>query len=851
MVLKCEYIFFYRSIYRPPSTNEELFIDNLNRIVDFYSSNYDNVLILGDFNMDTSNKLLIPFLESQQLYSLNKNPTCFKSVNGNCIDLLLTNKNRSFKHTNVFETGMSDHHLMIYTMFRTTFDKGAPNIIKYRSYRKFDKDTFIRDLHGNLSNISDYNQFEGIFSNTLNIHAPCKQRFLRANNKPFMNKTLKKEISIRSRLRNIANKTGEENDIEKYKKQRNYVSSLNKKTQKEYFKDLDPNNITTSKSFYQNFKPFFSSKYTHSEKIILVENEQILSDETSVAECLNDYITNVTDKLDIKEWPTNASTDSIEDPILKSISKYSNHPSILKINTNFKETSKLNFRKILPEEIMNEIKKLKMNKGISGDIPTKFVKEFSQSYINPLTDCYNNSIDNHVFPDLLKLNEFTPVFKKGDKTDKENYRPISVPKPMAKILERMLSKQLNEFINDKFSPLLCAFRKGHNTQHALLNLLENWREKIDKKEIIGVILCDLSKAFDTLPHDLLIAKLYAYGIDYDSLKLIHSYLFKRKQRCKVGSSYSTWSEIMKGVPQGSVLGPLLFNIFINDFFFFIKESSTCNFADDNSLYANGKSICEVAYKLENDLQNALIWFRSNGMVVNPKKFQLMFLGTRSKTKICLEIGGNKIISSTFVTLLGIKIDWKLNFNLHVNGICNTANNKAKALTRLRFKLNQSQKRCLYYCYVMSSFGYCPVTWMFCGKVSNEKINKVQRKALRAVYNDYSSSFEALLNKGNHLPVHEMNKRSLLIEVFKCLNNLNPVFLSDIFKHKCLSQNLRTSNLLILPKTNTVTGLKSFSFRGSMIWNNIPDILKNCANSSQFKLKLKSQKAIKCSCNICS
>ena len=107
----------------------------------------------------------------------------------------------------------------------------------------------------------------------------------------------------------------------------------------------------------------------------------------------------------------------------------------------------------------------------------------------------------------------------------------------------------------------------------------------------------------------------------------------------------------------------------------------------------------------------------------------MFLGTKRKTKLCLEIVGKKIISTSYVTLLGIKIDWKLNFNLHVNDICNTANNKAKALTRLRFKLNQSQKCSLYHCYIMSSFGYCPVTWMFCGKVSNENINKVQRKAL--------------------------------------------------------------------------------------------------------------------------
>ena len=152
---------------------------------------------------------------------------------------------------------------------------------------------------------------------------------------------------------------------------------------------------------------------------------------------------------------------------------------------------------------------------------------------------------------------------------------------------------------------------------------------------------------------------------------------------------------------------------------------------------------------------------------------------------------------------------------------------------------------------MSSFGYCPVTWMFCGKVSNENINKVQRKALRAVYNDYSSNFEQLLNKGNHLSIHEINKRFLLVEVYKCLNNINPVFLSDIFKQKSISHNLRISNLLILPKPNTVTGQKSFSYRGSMIWNNLPDDLKSCDNPPKLKLKLKSQNVIKCSCNICS
>ena len=621
--------------------------------------------------------------------------------------------------------------------------------------------------------------------------------------------------------------------------------------QKEYYSNLDPNNINTTKSFFQNFKPFFSSKYTHSEKLIIVEKGEILSNDIHIAECMNNYFINITDTLDIKEWPTNAEFESLNDPIDKALLKYAQHPSIEQIKTEFDCSNVFKFQNIQPKEVIEEIKKLDESKGTSGDIPVKFIKEYSYLFINSLTDCINTAINNNQFPDILKLADVTPVFKKGCKTDKENYRPISVLKPIAKIFERLLYKQIIIFMDNKFSPLLCGFRKGHNTQHALLKLLDNWREKLDNKQYVGVILCDLSKAFDTLPHDLLIAKLHAYGIGNDSIKLISNYLTNRKQRCKVGSSYSPWSDIVNGVPQGSVLGPLLFNIFINDFFFSIKSCDTCNFADDNTIYSSGKNIHEVTYQLEDDIQNALNWFKDNRMVANPKKFQFMILGTRSKTKLCLDVDGKKCISTTSVTLLGIEIDWKLNFNIHANKICSIATNKAKSLARLRFKLNQSQKLCLYHCYIMSNFGYCPVIWMFCGKVSNNNMNKVQLKALRAVYNNFSLNLDELLEMGNHTTIHDTNNRLLLCEVYKCMNNLNPTFLSDVFKPKNLTYNLRTSNLLALPKLNTVTGKKSFTFRGSLAWNILPDHVKNCDSLAKFKLELKKLKVIKCSCNICT
>ena len=251
------------------------------------------------------------------------------------------------------------------------------------------------------------------------------------------------------------------------------------------------------------------------------------------------------------------------------------------------------------------------------------------------------------------------------------------------------------------------------------------------------------------------------------------------------------------------------------------------------------------------MTNTLIWFKSNHMVANPQKFQSMFLGTRKKVDLCLDINGKTSRTTSSVNLLGVEIDWKLKFNKHVNQNCKNAYNKTKALARVRYKLNQRQKLSLYNSFAMSCFCYCPVVWMFCGKSANEFAERVQRKALRAVYNDYSSNYKQLLNKGGHNTIHEMNKISLLVEVFKCLNGENPPILSSIFAYKNLNYNLRRSNLLALPRPNTISyGLNSFKYRGSMAWNNLPDILKNCDNSNEFKEKLKSQIVIKCNCQIC-
>ena len=408
-------------------------------------------------------------------------------------------------------------------------------------------------------------------------------------------------------------------------------------------------------------------------------------------------------------------------------------------------------------------------------------------------------------------------------------------------------------MEEKLSKYLIGFRKGHGTQNALLNMIENWKNQIDNNNKIGAIIMDLSKAFDTLNHELIIAKLYAYGFEENAVVFLHSYLSSRHQRTKINNSFSEWSCLLCGVPQGSILGPRLFNIYLNDMFLFISEDSNlCNYADDNTLYVYNKDFQYVLSKLNDDFLILNNWFYENYMILNPEKCSFLCLGIKDISSININLQGHLLTASKEEKILGIYIDHKLNFDLHIKMLCKKASQKLNALSRISPYINEKQAKLLVNAFVKSQFNYCPLIWMFCSRKSNRKINTIHERSLRLIFNDYENSFEELLLLNNDFTIHQRCLQMLVIEIYKSVNELSPEIMKNIFPIQKPNYNLRKPNLIRFMNPNSYKfGLNSIKIRSNQIWKKLSNEIKKIDSFEKFKSKIRLQHIDGCQCQICN
>ena len=412
-----------------------------------------------------------------------------------------------------------------------------------------------------------------------------------------------------------------------------------------------------------------------------------------------------------------------------------------------------------------------------------------------------------------------------------------------------MQNDISKYINNYLSPYLCGFRKGYSTETCLMAMLECWKKALDKNKIAGAILTDLSKAFDCINHELLIAKLAAYGFDHNSLSFIYSYLSKRKQRTKVNNTFSSWSQIIAGVPQGSILGPLLFNIYINDLFYFIQYSKIANYADDNTPYYIEEKVEILIKVVETDTSILIKWFKNNYFKINTDKCKLII--TNQEQGIFAKVGNDVIECSKSIKLLGITIDNKLNFNEHALKICKKASQKLHALARISNYISTDKLKLIMNAFIDSQFSYCPLIWMNHSRTINNRINRLHRRALRIVYKEPDNSFEELLTKNGSFSIHHKNLQKLATEMYKNLNNYSPKISKMIFQLSENTYNLRNKNPFQLPRVISVNnGTETISYRGPRTWDLVPNNIKTSKNLSEFKTKIKEWKPVGCKCRLC-
>ena len=443
----------------------------------------------------------------------------------------------------------------------------------------------------------------------------------------------------------------------------------------------------------------------------------------------------------------------------------------------------------------------------------------------------------------------TPVHKKGPKTSKDNLRPVSILPNVSKIYERVMFKQMPECFEPILSKYQCGFRKGSSAQPCLLATLEKWKSAVDNKKTFGALLTDLSKAFDCLFHDLLIAKLNAYGFSLPALRLVQSYLTKRKQKTKINSEFSSWEEILFGVPQGSILGPLLFNIFLCDLFFIMNNVDFASYADDNTPFFVGKDLDDVISKLQNASKTLFQWFNDNQMKANPDKCHFI---CSSSIKVNISIENQNISNSASEKLLGVFFGRILKFQSHIDNICKKASVKLNAISRITPYMDFNKKRLAINAFFSSQFNYCPLIWMCHNRTHNNKINKLHERCLRMIYNDKRSSFKDLLEKDNSVSIHHKNLQALVTEMFKVYNKTSPEIMQEIFTIKEQGEyNLRNQEDFVVPHVKSVNfGFESIRYIGPIIWESLPHDLKNKATIDSFKTAIKKWKLDSCSCRLC-
>lgn len=820
--------------YRPPNSTriqDTLIEDSIGLAFD---GGIENVIIVGDLNLNPSYKNLERKLHSLcEQFSLSQcieEPTHFTERSSSMIDIILVNNQNLLTECGVGDPFLEQnirYHCPIYGIFNCNKVKNKPFRRQIWNFNSGD--------YEQLRHLISSTDWESLFNEDVDLHAQnITDRILKLSKRCIYNRNInikpnepkwltsniKCQIRKRKRAYRKAKRTNSPIHWEKFRQLRNNTINLIRIAKSNHTKQLaqqlGSGNLKPS-NWWKTIKDFISPQ-TQTTIPSLQSDNGLVDEEVDKANLLNNFFC----------IQTHLDDSNVDIPVLHNLSD------------NY--LSNINIAAIEVEEILSS---LPLGKAVGPDgVNNRILRELSSELSSPLSALFNHSLQSGKMPTSWKEANVCPIFKSGDHSLTSNYRPISLLNTVNKVFEKVIFKHLYNFFreNNTISSYQSGFMPGDSTSNQLAFLYHTFCEAIDSGLEVRTIFCDISKAFDRVWHKGLIVKLKASGITGTLLDWCESYLSNRRQRVILPGTHSSWNILKAGVPQGSILGPLLFLIYINDIVTDIGSQIRL-FADDTSLYLVVDNPMSTADTLNRDLQRITDWAKTWLVKFNPTKTESMVLSRKSNKPvhppICML--NQDIPNVEFHKHLGVYLTNDLSWRKHIEYVTAKAWKRINIMKKLKFTLDRASLETVYFSFIRPILEYSDVLLSNCSNMDAYELEKVQYEAARIVTGATKLvSIEKLLKEVGWETLEKRRYNHRLILFYKMINNLVPSYLSELVPTTVgdtTRYSLRNAGDIQTFNTRTNHFQKSFLPQAIMDWNNLPQTTKDAPSLSIFKKML--------------
>ena len=828
-------------IYRSPGSDLKKFNLYINDILLQIKNESKLSYLMGDYNINLLNyqthSLTNQFVDTFFAYSFSPlitNPTRVTEKSATLIDNIFTNH---IQETNcvkgILYADITDHFPVFFIDSSST-SKNKPDYFYKRCYseknfQKFKESIISSDLDCIYSNSDaqvSMTLLHQLLCKSHNTAFPLK-RFKNGykNKKPWLTDALKMSIIRKNELYvKLKRHFSTDQDLF-YKRYKSQLAKLLRTAERDYYLNKLQSEQGNIKKTWGILKEVINNKRKMLSQNKFSNNGVNITDGYEIATKFNEFFVNIGPDLASK------IDDTGTNPITFLKGTFDNSMFLTPCSD------------IEVTEIINS---LKLSTPGYDQITAKVLK-VAQDIVSPLlSHVINNSLSSGIFPKELKIANVIPLYKAGDSSRFTNYRPVSLLSTVSKVFEKIFYKRLLEFLR-KYNILYnlqFGFREGHSTQMALFVLLDKIIHALENNEFAVGVFLDFSKAFDTVDHNILLKKLNYYGIRGTPLAWINSYLSGRQQFTTYNGIQSDYKDIACGVPQGSILGPLLFLVYVNDLAFVSEKLYTIMFADDTNMFLTGESINELVNVLNIELQSIVVWLKANKLSLNIDKTHFMLFQPRRKSiATCNDVilDSHTISRVRDCKFLGVILDEKLSWKNHVFHIKNKVSKGIGILYKARANLNEKHMITLYHSLIYPYFNYCNSIWSYATKEVLNPLIIIQKFAVRCIcYLKRRESTAPYFAKLNILKLNEIKLYNASLFMYNFYHGKVPAILSSFFQYNrsVHSYNTRQQPQFHVPRPKTNLSKNFIKYFGVNIWNSIYCKLNVNVKPSTFKKQLK-------------